>query len=258
VLFRSEWLDPDVQDDIEVSRSKLRGERTFTYVVRFRDPGTIDLGEIELPYFDPERRRYRVARARLGEVKVRENPEAPARKAERDRFAELGEPRTALGHVPERGVRLTDSPYYWGVLAGSPLSVALFGLVWAFGRRVRRSVHGWRESLDRKAKEALQEAKRSMVRGDHADAASAMERAVHAGIESATSLKSRGILRDDLGGALRDEGVPDDTANEAVGLLAALEDFRFDPSAGKEEADALIQRARELLRAVAKHRRSSR
>src|SRR5208283_4870300 len=47
------------------------GKRTIDYVVRMRRPGAVDLGELTLPFWDPDQRKYGVARASLGVVRVR-------------------------------------------------------------------------------------------------------------------------------------------------------------------------------------------
>src|SRR5690606_13416479 len=65
-----EWLEPDVRESFEVSGSKLRGSRTFTYLARPKVAGTLDLGEVTLPYWDPDRKSYETARASLGRLHV--------------------------------------------------------------------------------------------------------------------------------------------------------------------------------------------
>ena len=251
-----EWLEPEVSDNIDVVDGELRGERAFNYVVRLRTPGNVELGDIELPFYDPDRRGYDVARAHLGNVLVRENPNAAPEKPTRDRFASLGGPRMTLGEVPKRGSFVTDSLYYWIALFASPLAVALAGVGWSFGRRVKRSARAWRDSLDRHAKVALKEARDALTEGKTADAAAAMERAIHAAVESATGLKSRGILRGDLRDALIDAGVDEASAANAVELLAATESLRFDPSADGQRVEALLDDARGLIRVLGKARKS--
>ena len=98
-----EWLDPETRDNIDEVNGRLRGERAFTYVVRLQKPGKVDLGKIELPYYDPDRKRYAVASANLGHVTVRENPNARTKPTERDRFADLEAPPCRLGRLPQAG-----------------------------------------------------------------------------------------------------------------------------------------------------------
>lgn len=252
-----EWLDPETRDSIDEVNGEIRGERVFTYVVRLRTPGKVDLGRIELPYYDPDRKRYEVASADLGAVTVIENPNAPAVPAERDRFSDLDAPRATLGSYVKPGGHVTDSPWYWLVLIASPLTVALFGAGFSLLRRVRASARAWRDSLERHAKVSLSEAKRAVKEGKPADAASSIERAVHASIERATGLKSRGILRASLHDALTGEGLDAKTADRTVELLASLESLRFDPEADEARAQALIEEGQALVRTLAKPRKGS-
>ncbi|PIE05265.1 MAG: hypothetical protein CSA75_05665, partial [Sorangium cellulosum] len=141
-----EWLDPEVSANIEAVQGKIRGERIFKYLARLTTPGKIDLGELQLPYYDPERHRYETTRAKLGQVTVRENPQAPAKKAKYDRFAALGGPRRILTETPSKTSYLTDRWYFWLVIMASPLSVTLAAAGWTLARRTRRSVRSWRES----------------------------------------------------------------------------------------------------------------
>ena len=44
-----------------VAAALAGGTRTFSYVVRVHKPGSIDLGEVRLPYYDPDRKTYEIA-----------------------------------------------------------------------------------------------------------------------------------------------------------------------------------------------------
>ncbi len=241
-----EWLDPEVKEDIDAVHGVMRGERVFAYIVRLREPGTIDLGEVRLPYYNPQRRRYDTARAVLGHVIVRENPTVSQEKTEVDRFAAVGEPRPHLGEVPKQRFQPTDHLTYWIALFATPLSVVLAGAGWTLLRRIRKSVRSWRNSLDRQVRISLRDADTAKKRGRSADAAAIVERAVHGMIEASTGVKSRGVLRTALQDRLIDAGLSESDAHEAVGVLETCETLRFDPTADQGDIDALLQRARSL------------
>src|SRR5262249_5321019 len=102
-----DWLDPSVTDSISPRDSIVGGSRVFHYVVRLDEAGNRDLGEVTLPYYDPQARRYEVARASLGVVEVlpgkapapaAAGSAAPGAKAD-DRLGTLGV-RKALGPAP--------------------------------------------------------------------------------------------------------------------------------------------------------------
>jgi hypothetical protein len=65
-----EWLPPTTTEAITPNESVVGGWRQFRYVVRLSEAGTVDLGEVTLPYYDAQTGRYAVARAKLGNVTV--------------------------------------------------------------------------------------------------------------------------------------------------------------------------------------------
>ena len=49
-----EWLEPQMNEKLGgQAEDRFGGTRTFAYVVRFYKPGTIDLGEVRLSFYDP-------------------------------------------------------------------------------------------------------------------------------------------------------------------------------------------------------------
>ena len=122
-----EWLEPQTRDNLgPVSNDRFGGTRTFSYVVLIHKEGAVDLGEIRLPYFDPQTRKYEIARTSLGIVQVAkvDKQDAGPEVAE-TLLPDLPQPRAAL-----EGKRietfLTERPVYWGALFGSPLACAGF------------------------------------------------------------------------------------------------------------------------------------
>ncbi|MGK4422296.1 hypothetical protein ACSLVQ_29020, partial [Klebsiella pneumoniae] len=70
-----EWLEPELHEESKADADgRVSGKRTFSYVVRIHRAGDVPLGDATLPYYDPELRRYTIARAALGTVHVREAP----------------------------------------------------------------------------------------------------------------------------------------------------------------------------------------
>jgi hypothetical protein len=80
-----EWLEPEKKDAIEPQNGVVKGKRTFGYVVKLSNSGTVDLGEVTLPYWDPAANAYHVAKATLGVVDVA--PVAPPANAKDDKPA---------------------------------------------------------------------------------------------------------------------------------------------------------------------------
>ncbi len=248
-----EWLDPTTVDDIEPRGTTIGGWRKLTYVVRIEEPGDIDLGELSLPYWDPDREAYAVARADLGSVKVRPNPKGfePPEPQESDALEGIAKARTALGSAPDQQSPLTDHPWFWGLLLAGPLGVVLVSAGAHAAGRAKAKLGARRESSERIAARALAEARAAQAKGDVATAASASERAVLGAIESAIGLKARAVLRDDLPKSLEDHDVPSDIGADVVKLLEDADAVRFTGSdAGDTDfptrAEALVKRLKRL------------
>ncbi len=247
-----EWLEPQTRDSLgPVTNDKFGGTRTFTYVVRIHREGSVDLGEIRLPYFDPQARRYGIARTSLGIVQV-------AKAAGRDAGVDVAEPlfpnlpqaRAALEgkHVESF---LTERPVFWGALFGLPFaSVAVIGFA-GLARRARERRANAAPSPERIAKDRRAEAEAALKGEDAKAALAAVARALEAGVLAGTGVNVRGTSSDGAVAELGDAGVSTDTARAVTKILAECEDARFSPSGVKmETARELWQRAKETLAAV--------
>lgn len=255
-----EWLDPTVVDDVEIRGSAIGGTRKLSYVVRVTTPGRIDLGELTLPYWDPDRDAYRIAKATLGSLEVQENPQgAPAEPPkDTDRLAGIAAPRKTLGAPPVSDARWADSPWFWLLLVAGPLGLVLGGGAARLGRRVAERARRARESASTVAGRALSEAQRAE---DLRQAASHVERAVIAAIEAATGLRARGVLRAELPAELEAAGIDEKTARELTDLLDACDQVRFTGGEPNGRDAELVSRAAAVTKKLGKQgngRRSSR
>ena len=244
-LKGAEWLEPTTSESIGHQGGKIGGKRTWQYVVKLHEPGTIDLGKVQLPYFDPERSAYAIASADLGQVVVRPSvkpaePDKPTNPVT-DSLAQSLMPRDQLGAVAEPSKYWADSKGFWFWLLFGPLGVAAcMGL-----RSASKTVFGYwsqrRDSLKRRIDEQLQTAHSLLGAGDTAGAASAVERALYIAIEAATGLRARGIVRHELAGALARAGMAASDAETAVSLFDACDAARFTTEASVQLTEILAR-----------------
>lgn len=244
-----EWLSPEKQDTSDVQSGRIGGSRTFGYAVRVTEVGEVDLGLVELPFFDPDKREYRVARAVLGSIAVK--PKAGGAKAEKagaaeeDPFAAMPKARLRLGAYHRSAAHAPPLGWSLGLLAAPTLALLAARLgaralrAFATRRLARRSDP---ETLARRSLEEL------AVAADASAAAGLADRAVHHAIEAGTRLRSRGILLDGLAAELARRGLPPTLAAEAQAVLALAERLRFDPAPGATERDELVRRARAVTK----------
>jgi len=245
-----EWLPPTTSDGITMTDGRPSGWRRLSHVVRLERSGAVDLGEITLPYWDPSRGAYAVARATLGVVRV--TGPAPAASVagegrEGDALAGLVGVRRSLGAPPRPRLDWGDRSAFWALLAGGPLGVWLLG---AGARGARQLAARWarREPSARAvARRELAAARRAAAEGRLDAVAGGCERAVHHGVLAATRVSIRGVLRSELPARLRAAGLEDGCVARGVALLDELDAVRFQ---GPTTLDApgLLGRTEALLR----------
>ncbi len=225
-----EWLEPTVREKLgQMQNERYGGTRTFSYVVRVHNEGAVDLGEVRLPYYDPDKRTYGIARATVGIVNV-----APG--AARDAGADT--PEVVLAGMPKER-RVLEGPHpqsflaergiFWAALFGSPFACALaIGAQGAIGR--------WREkraaaspSADRIAKTRRAEAEEACRAEDGKAAMGAIARAVEADVLLRTDVNLRGAARETVKTELEDAGASSEQAEGILAILRTCEDARFSP-----------------------------
>ncbi len=256
-----EWLEPERKEGIEPQAGVVGGWRTFGYVVRIKESGSVDLGEVSLPYWDPVLGQYQVTKAVLGKVQV--TPKMPAvdpvtkqaiDQPAPDPFVALPGARTTLAaYAPPRTRRL-DGGSLWLFIAAPPLLVIALSAGRSTARRARERRATVKDSPAALARQALDEASRMEKGGDGKALAATLERAVHLAVEGATGLKSRGVLADDLPGELAARGVADALGDEIAGALAACEEVRFDPAPDQRTAQDLAARVRAVVTGLEQHK----
>lgn len=225
-----EWLEPTLRDKLgQAAADRFGGTRTFSYVVRVHKEGAVDLGEVRLPYYDPDKRAYAVARATIGIVNVATGPA---------RDAGIDQPEVVLAGMPkERRVLegahaesyVTERPIYWAALFGSPLMCALvLGAQGMVGRwRERRAAASPTAAHIAKTRRA--EAEEACRGSDGKAAIGAIARAIEAEVLAKVGVNLRGAAGETGKTELEDAGVSAAKAESVVALLRRCEDVRFSP-----------------------------
>lgn len=240
-----EWLVPEVHEDLgPTAHDAFGGKRTFDFVVRVTRAGDIDLGEIVLPFWNPEQRSYEVARGPLGVVHSRPSAAGAAAASgpvSEEVLAGLPAPRDALEGTRPRRPHLDDSPFFWIAGVGSwPLALGAAVAGRAAGRRVRDAWRARRASPATKLRERVAAARAACGGKDARTADAAIARA----IEAATVAHAGVSVRDAVGGEVVDclerAGVDREAAARVAELLRECEAARFSP----DGADVIAARDR--------------
>jgi hypothetical protein len=225
-----QFLEPQLLEQVAPRNGVVQGSRTFTYVVELREPGSIDLGELTLPYYDPKARAYAVARAALGTVTVTGTAKPPSRAAEPSTHAALKEPirpPAQLGASAPAPRYLASTPAFWAMLLGLPLLVVFGFAVSDAARLARARLSQRKSSLDTAIEDTLQALAKPESRLNPNRLAALAERALLASIEKATGVKARGLLKSELAPALSGAGLAQSQAESAARLLVTCDELRF-------------------------------
>jgi hypothetical protein len=250
-----EWLEPTLTDQSSVNDSRVGGTRRFSYVVRLRRPGEVDLGQLSLPFFNPSTRQYQVRSVALGKVVVTPSAQAAAAPSAAGsagpRLSELAALRLTPGAAPAPARYFADRLGFWALLALGPGLV----LVVTGGLRAGRSLRAaWRRrdsSESAQAVQALKEAKLAHKASDFAGVASGIERALYRALGAATGLKLRAVMRSELASTLGRSGIERALADQAVALLDTCDHIRFARGQGID-AEAQIRAAEALIKQLAR------
>lgn len=248
------WGEPTVRGEVNVEDRDLAGSRTLEFTARATNPGSIELGAVTLPHFDPTTERYRIAKAELGRINVAPQAgSAPPAPGPNPAVAPSEEPSILLALEPRtrkgswRAAR--SALPVWGLAS----AVLAPGLVWLLlllpaalrGARARiasgRSKH---KHLDFAPLVALEKAK------GRADVASELEQIAYRVLEEKTGLRARAILKEHLSSRMRQAGLADGLADDLQSLLIELDTARFHAALPGENAPSLVERARPILLAL--------
>jgi hypothetical protein len=250
-----EAFPPEVTETIDRSGSRIRGSKTFTYVLIPRSPGEKNIPPVEMSYFDAESGLYATSASEplrlevTGDVVI----SAPVGRAgvetlrEDIRFIQIGPP--SLGVL---GESLADSSGFW-IVALLPL-VALLGAVglrrhwdrlegdvaYARGRRAGRV-----------AKKRLGQARVVMAGGDARTFYAEVERALRGFLADKLNVAEAGFMSEVAEAELRSRGVPEKATSEYLACLGECDRARFaPPGTSAEEKSQFFDRAAEAMTSV--------
>ena len=250
-----EVFPPEVTETIDRSGSRIRGSKTYTYVLIPRSPGEKIIPPVEMSYFDPASGLYATSASEPLRLEVTGDAviAVPFGRAgvetlrEDIRFIQIGPP--SLGVL---GESLADAPGFW-IVALLPL-VALLGalglrrhwdrlegdVAYARGRRAGRV-----------AKKRLGQARRVMSGGDARPFYGEVERALRGFLADKLNVAEAGFMSEVAEAELRRRGVPEAATREYLACLGECDRARFaPPGTSEEEKSGFFDRAAEAMTSV--------
>jgi hypothetical protein len=249
----------DIQDSIDISTGVVRGERTYRYWTTPTEGGQLTIPAVELPYFDPQKGAYDVARSRPIPIYVRGDP------------AKLGHDPSSRENVIPRDIRLIRtggdvatravpslhrSRWFWPIAGVPPLAFLLILAVDRLRQRLKKDTP--RARLRRARGRARQRFRVAEihVRGNRpAKFFGELSRVLYDHIEERVGQPVQSMTRGDLRTFLAGKGFDEATIQQIDHSLETFDFARFAPSqAGPGEMRAQLRQLRELLRRVERTR----
>jgi len=233
-----EWLAPEVHEKMGgTTGDKYGGKRTFSFVVRLHKEGLTDLGDLALPYYNPETQSYGVARAPLGVVNVRPGATPPpVPDAKLDPFAglpaawpHLSPPRVAPAHW-------ADTPLFWLGLLVTPLAYAVAAAAGAVVRRVKQARHEKAASPETDLRARMAAAVAACRGSDPRAADAAVARVLRAATVAKVGVNVRDAEGAEVTRRLAGAGVEEDLAKRVEELIRDCEAAQFAPDAAEMTA----------------------
>jgi hypothetical protein len=230
-----EWLAPEVHDELGAAGHDLYGgKRSFDFVVRMNKAGAVDLGSLAVPFWDPDQKRYGVARAVLGTVNVTPTagPTAAAAQPVQPVLPGLPAPRDTLQGPAEVHHFADDTALFW--IAGVASWPLAFGFALggrAAGTRVRRVWRGRRVSPAADLRERVARAHVACEGKDARQADAAIARVLEAATVVHAGVSVRAAVGGEVAERLERAGVAPADATSIAELLRECEAARFSPDA---------------------------
>ena len=243
-----EVFPPEVTEAIDRSGSRVRGSRTYVYVLIPRSPGEKTIPPVEMSYFDAESGLYATSASQPLRLDVTGDPVlvAPVGRAgvetlrEDIRFIQIGPP--SLGAL---GGSLADAPGFW-IVALLPLValVGALGLRTHWDRLEGDVAYARGRRAGRIAKKRLAQARAAMSEGDARVFYAEVERALRGFLADKLNLAEAGFMSEVADVELRSRGVPVVAVKKYFACLGECNRARFaPPSSSADERSEFLDRA---------------
>jgi hypothetical protein len=250
-----ESFPPEVTESIDRSGSRVRGSKTYQYVLIPRSPGRKTIPPVEMSYFDAESGLYATSASEPLALEVTGDAvvlavggRAGVETLREDiRFIQIGPPN--LGALEGS---LANAPQFW-IVALLPLIALLgaLGLRRHWDRLEGDVAYARGRRAGRVAKKRLGRARAVMAGSDARAFYAEVERALRGFLADKLNVAEAGFMSDVAEAELRKRGVPDEATTEYLACLGECDRARFaPPSSSAEEKSGFFDRAAEAMTAV--------
>lgn len=233
----------------EVINGRLRGTKSYEWLMSPATGGQLTLPPVEYSYFDPDTVTYETLTSEPVVVNVEGTAVtyAPTQPGAAPVVNNELRPMKAVNSVKDAGTMLTRQPLFW-LLWLLPL-----GLVMGQVAQEKRQAHLAATADERRSSQASQKAEKALKQaGKHDDPFAEVQRILITYLEEKLNSSVRGLTSDGRTGLLKARGVSDRTIANVEICLAQAEAGRFAP-ASRSNVDDLLQRTLAVVEKLEKY-----
>lgn len=242
-----EMYDPKESTSIDRDGARIRGTKTFTYVLIPQSNGTYTVPPVQFSHFDPEQRRYRTQRGAPVTLRVTGSPPATASSATGNGLPvnDVAPIMTEASTWTRPGAHaLYRSPWPYAALL-APLLV-LGGV--AATQRIAAAKDEKPDESEEGGTAHLERARRHLHQQQPEACYDAVEQAVLHFIGNRLDVAASGLTRDQLDDLLARHAVPPRAREALFELLDVCDQARYSPARTSEKAmQSAIGRAEQLI-----------
>lgn len=229
-----EVYDPQVSTNINRNGTRVRGEKTFTFIAVPRTNGTFEVPPVEFSYFDPSASRYVSLNSAVGRIRVTGSATSP----ELASTTASGLPVDDIAGIisEESGwIRTARQPLHTNPWTYAVLFLPLLGVagVFAYRKHTSRIATDHEYARNRRAhpvaRKHLKRAGEILRRNDPQRFYEELERAVTGFVGNRLNIAESGLTRHQFDLRLEEVGVSDDVRVDLQRFLEECDRGRFAP-----------------------------
>lgn len=254
-----EVYDPQVATNVDRTGTRVRGEKTFTFLAVPRTNGAFEVPPVEFTYFNPTTGRYQTLQATVGTIRVTGSATSP----ELAGTTASGMPVDDIADIiveEAEWVRTTNRPLHANPWVYAALLLPLIGVVGTFlyGKHAARIAMDREYARNRRAhpvaRKHLKRAGEILRRNDPQGFYEELERAVTGYVGNRLNIAESGLTRRQFDQRLEEAGVPENVRADLQRFLEECDRGRFAPiKPDRATLDEAYRHAAELITWLNEH-----
>jgi len=246
--------DPRTTDDINLSRTGVRGSRNFEYLIIPRTDGEFEIHPIEISYFNPAKSKYITLSSDPFKFNVEETPSAKAIPGTIS-GREVKYIDSDIRHIYLRNISLYPagklffrSPQFYLLLGLPALLFLVFILLYYRKLKNEENISYRRTKLANKAaKKHLKSALKLLKQNKDKEFFDEIFKALWGYLSNKMNIPVSELSKDNVRNKLKEKNIPGEIIDEFINTLDHCEYARFSPGDKEENMDKVYSMSLEII-----------